>query len=293
MEEPELRMRLVTYNIQYGIGRDGNFDIDRVAASVAAADIIALQEVSRGIDRNAGADLVALLRDRLPGHFSAFAAGMDVDGGSAIVDGRAVNRRRQFGNMVFSRWPILATRNLLLPRSRSFDRGNLQRAALEALIVTPLGPLRVYSLHLDHLNHEERIRQISHLKERVLAYPMEGGAITGAGEYGSPEPPHPEDFVLLGDFNMTPESPEYVLMVGGPDYSEGRQIVAHHPVDASLVDGERPDQSVSWIDSRQPEKRGRLDYCFVSAGLAARVRRAWIDGDAEGSDHLPVWVEME
>lgn len=283
-------MRLVTYNVQYGIGRDGKFDLGRIAARVEAADIIALQEVARGVDQNGGADLVALLSDLLPRHFPVFAAGMDVDGGSAIVDGRAVVRRRQFGNMVFSRWPILATRNLLLPRTRSFDRGNLQRAALETLIVTPLGPLRIYSVHLDHLNHEERIRQISHLKERVFAYPMEGGAITGAAEYGSDELPHPEDFVLLGDFNMTPESPEYVLMAGGIDYAEGRQIVAHHPVDASRIDG--PQGTVSWVDTLQPEKRGRLDYCFVSAGLASRVRKAWIDSEATGSDHLPVWVEM-
>ena len=186
-------MKLVSYNIQYGMGPDGIFDPDRIAASVADADIIALQEVSRGLAQNGGADLVALLEQRLPGYFSAYAAAMDIDGGSSIVDGRAMMRRRQLGNMIFSRWPILATRNLLLPRTRSFDRANFQRSALEALIVTPLGPLRIYDVHLDHINHEERTLQIAHLKERVFAYPMEGGAITGAAEYGEPEPPHPED----------------------------------------------------------------------------------------------------
>lgn len=284
-------MRLVTYNIQYGIGRDGVVDPDRIAASVADADIIALQEVSRGLPQNGGIDLVALMEDRLPGHFAAFAAGMDVDGGSAILDGRAVTRRRQLGNMILSRWPILATRNLLLPRSRSFDRANFQRSALEALVVTPLGPLRVYDVHLDHLHCEERMLQITHLKERVFAYPMEGGAITGAAEYGEPEPPHPQDLVLLGDFNMTPDSAEYVLMAGAADYAEGRRVVAHHPVDASVIDG--PEGDVSWIDARQPERRGRLDYCFVSAGLAGHIRRSWIDAQALGSDHFPVWVEME
>jgi endonuclease/exonuclease/phosphatase family metal-dependent hydrolase len=283
-------MKLVSYNIQYGMGRDGVFDPDRIAASVVDADIIALQEVSRGLAQNGGADLVALMKDRLPGHFAAFAAAMDIDGGSGIVDGRTVTRRRQFGNMILSRWPILATRNLLLPRTRSFDRANFQRAALEALIVTPLGPLRIYDVHLDHIHHEERMLQITHLKERIFAYPMEGGAITGAAEYGEPELPHPEDFILLGDFNMTPDSPEYVLMAGGVDHAEGRRIVAHHPVDASVIDG--PEGEVSWIDTHRPERRGRLDYCFVSTGIAHRVRRSWIDTQALGSDHFPVWVEM-
>lgn len=282
-------MRLVSYNIQYGIGRDGKFDMARIAGSVRDADVIALQEVTRGLDRNGGADLVAQICDLLPGYFPAYAASVDVDAGSGIVDGRVVSRRLQFGNMVLSRWPILATRNLLLPRSRSFDRGNFQRAALEALIVTPLGPIRFYSVHLDHLHHEERLRQIRHLKERVLAYPLEGGAITGAAEYGYPEPPHPEEFVLLGDFNMTPDSPEYELMAGGTDYAMGRLTVAHHPVDASRFDD---GETVSWIDGAHPEKRSRLDYCFVSAGLAPHVRKAWIDSDAPGSDHQPVWVEM-
>lgn len=283
-------MRLVSYNIQYGIGRDGRFDLARIADSIREADIIALQEVTRGLDRNGGADLVGLLGDLLPRHFPVFGAGVDVDAGSGMADGRVVTRRLQFGNMILSRWPILAARNLLLPRTRSFDRGNLQRGALEALISTPLGPLRVYSIHLDHLHHEERLRQIRHLKERIYAYPLEGGAVTGAVEYGSPELPHPEDFVLLGDFNMTPDSPEYELMAGGIDYAQGRLTVAHHPVDASRIDG---GETVSWIDSQHPERRSRLDYCFVSAALASRVRKAWIDSDATGSDHLPVWVEME
>lgn len=282
-------MRLVSYNIQYGIGRDGQFDIGRIAESVRNADVIALQEVTRGLDRNGGADLVALLTEVMPGHFPIFAASVDVDAGSQMVDGRVVSRRLNFGNMILSRWPILAVRNLLLPRTRSFDRGNFQRAALEVLVVTPLGPLRIYSVHLDHLHHEERLRQIRYLKERVYAYPIEGGAITGAGEYGYPEPPHPEDFILLGDFNMTPGSPEYELLVGGVDYAEGRLRVAHHPVDASRIDD---GETVSWVDSKRPERRGRLDYCFVSAGLAPRVRKAWIDSDSTGSDHQPVWVEM-
>lgn len=36
---------LVTYNIQYGLGRDGVYDIARIAGEIESADIIALQEV--------------------------------------------------------------------------------------------------------------------------------------------------------------------------------------------------------------------------------------------------------
>ncbi len=37
----------------------------------------------------------------------------------------------------------------------------------------------------------------------------------------------------------------------------------------------------------------RIDYVYVIADLAGRVCAARIDDDAQGSDHQPVWVELE
>ncbi len=37
----------------------------------------------------------------------------------------------------------------------------------------------------------------------------------------------------------------------------------------------------------------RLDYCFVSAALAGRITAAGIDTEAAGSDHQPIWVEID
>lgn len=286
-------MKLVTYNIQYGIGRDGKYDLDRIAAAVDGADIIALQEVTRNFPRNNGVDMVADLCALLPDYFAVFAPGMDIDFG--IMDkGKPVNGKRlQFGNMVLSRWQIASTRNLLLPRTRTYTMGNFQRAALETLIISPSGPLRFYSVHLDHINHDERIMQVRHLKERVLAYPLEGGGITGAVEYGFPEPPCPEEFVLMGDFNFRPGRAEYIEMTGAPDSVFGHRIVAHNPVDAARLADDGPEETTSWFDPADPSRRARLDYCFVSAGLAPRVKKEWIDDAAEGSDHMPVWVEMD
>jgi endonuclease/exonuclease/phosphatase family metal-dependent hydrolase len=286
-------MKLVTYNIQYGIGRDGKFDLGRIAACLAGADIICLQEVTRNFPRNGGGDLVAGLTALLPDYFHVFGAAMDVDFGAIAANGKPANNRLHFGNMVLSRWPIASSRNLLLPRSRRFNRGNLQRSALEALVMAPSGPLRVYSVHLDHVNLEERAAQIRHLKERVQAYPVEGGAITGSAEYGFAEPPCPEEFVLMGDFNMVAGSPEYVLMTGAVDDAEGRQIVVHHPVDVYSLAGGVPPGSASWLSDEHPEKNRLIDFAFVHASLVDRVKKVWIDGDAEGSDHVPVCFEME
>ena len=40
-------MKLVTYNIQYGVGKDWKSDLGRIAQAVDGADVIALQEVVR------------------------------------------------------------------------------------------------------------------------------------------------------------------------------------------------------------------------------------------------------
>ena len=40
-------MQLVTYNIQYGTGKDGTVDLRRIASEIASADVIAMQEVDR------------------------------------------------------------------------------------------------------------------------------------------------------------------------------------------------------------------------------------------------------
>jgi endonuclease/exonuclease/phosphatase family metal-dependent hydrolase len=283
-------MKLVTYNIQYGIGRDGKFDLARIAASLEGADIVALQEVTRNFARNGGVDMVDGLAALLPEYFHAFGPAMDLDFGATDKAGRPLNKRFQFGNMILSRFPIVASRNLLLPRTHRLSRGNLQRSALEALILCPSGPLRIYSVHLDHISVTERALQICHLKERAFAYPGEGGAISGSAEYGFPELPLPQSFVLMGDFNMVRNSPEYVLMIGESDASGAHP--PHHPVDVSSLGDGLPENAVSWVDDARPQDNKLIDFAFVEASLADRVGKVWIDGETKGSDHLPLWFDL-
>jgi endonuclease/exonuclease/phosphatase family metal-dependent hydrolase len=132
--------------------------------------------------------------------------------------------------------------------------------------------------------------QISHLKERAFAYVGEGGAISGSAEYGFPEPPRPQGFVLMGDFNMDRFSPEYALMTGEQD--DATQAVGTDPIDVYSLDSCLPDGAVSWVDDAKPEDNRLIDFAFVEASLAGRVGKVWIDREAKGSDHLPVWFEL-
>jgi endonuclease/exonuclease/phosphatase family metal-dependent hydrolase len=286
-------MKFVSFNIQYGIGLDGVCDPKRIAAALSGADIIALQEVSRNLPKNSQADLPAIFSDLLCDYFPAFGAGADTDAGSEIINGTAFVRRMQFGNMMLSRHPILDTRNILLPRSRTYGMLNLQRSALETLIAAPLGPIRVYSVHLDHRSPGERIAQIQFLRDRATLYGIEGGGVSGGGELGFPDMPHTDDFVIMGDFNMLPESPEYVAMAGPKDVHYGRTPRANQPTDALGHLGKRGADAFTWEEPGRPEIRQYLDYCFVSGSLVHRLKDGWVDEACIASDHKPVWLEIE
>ena len=288
-------MKFVSYNVQYGVGMDGRFDPERIAHEVQHADIIAFQEVTRGYPKNSHIDLVERFAGLFPDHFHVYGAPCDVLLGVSTEHGKRVETRLQFGNMILSRWPILATRHLLLPRTRTIDQLNLQRGALEAVIATPSGALRVYSTHLDHISPDERIAQLTFLKERIINFVAEGGALTGAAGQGLADPPLPDDFVLMGDFNMEPGSPEYISMVGHSDRFYGRALRPNQPVDALDHLGKLSPGSYTWAEppGSSDMMRMHLDHCFVSCGLAPRVKNAWVDNDARGSDHFPLWVEVE
>lgn len=288
-------MKLVSYNVRFGVGLDGRYDPARIAANLEGADVVALQEVTRGFFRNGHADMPADLAPLFPGYYKRFAPACDVTLEAGLdAEGRAFERRLQFGNMILSRHPILASRVLLLPRGRTRERMNMQRCALEAVIAAPAGPLRVYCLHLDHVSADERLAQIAFLNERIHGFRLEGGALSGGGEYGMADPPLPEEYVVLGDFNMLPDSIEYDAFAGRATPGFGRPLRYDRPADALDRLGRLSPETHSWM---LPTDEGPItalfDYAFVHCDLAPRLRDAFIDTKAEGSDHFPLWLELE
>lgn len=188
-----------------------------------------------------------------------------------------IERRFRFGNGVISRWPIVGARGHLLPRRRTDERLNLQRGALEVVIGTPEGAMRFYSVHLDHIDPQERLHQVAALKRIALDYSSFGGALSGVASLGFAEPPRPDEFILMGDFNFEPGSVEYRAMLDG----------------GVVVDVSAADPSLTYFDPRKEEPSQRLDFCFASPGLAARIRSTNVDIHAAGSDHRPIWVTID
>jgi endonuclease/exonuclease/phosphatase family metal-dependent hydrolase len=288
-------MKLVTYNIQYGRGRDGHFDLARIAASVDGADVIALQEVERHWQRSGVEAQPEALAELLGDYYWVYGAGVDLDASERGADGRPVNRRRQFGNMLLARRPIASSRNHLLPKYASLGPMSLQRSALEGLIDVGSRLVRFHSVHLTHLSAETRLPQVDALLAIHRNAPVEGAALSGSDlkqEWtldGLP-PPMPGEAIFMGDFNMEFDSEEYTRIVGPVSPYGGRVTNPHGFVDAWVETGH---ELASGVTAAIHGRDVRIDYCFVSAALRAGLRSARIDSEADGSDHQPVWVEID
>lgn len=286
-------MKCVTYNIQYGLGADGCFDLARIASEVAEADIIAMQEVDRFWKRSGMVDSPALLSHHLPEHHYVYGANLDMDA-SFEANGRIQHRRKQFGTLILSRYPILSSRNFHLPKWGDRRHHSIQQGILEAVIDTPLGPIRFYSVHLSHLCGETRMPQVERMLQIIRTAPEEGGAWCGghpdpdSGWVEEAEPPMPNELVLMGDMNFAVGSEEYDRVVGGTAPGFGRLTNRVGLLDAWTLAGHEESSG-----NTHPNANARIDHTFVSATLADRVTSCFIDDSTQGSDHWPVWTEFQ
>ncbi|MSO93820.1 MAG: hydrolase [Rhodospirillales bacterium] len=288
-------MRFASYNVQYGTGKDGRVDLARIAAEIGDADVIALQEVDCFFERSGNVDQARAFAALFPEHHWVFGAGLDVDASLSDASGRLVHRRRRFGNMLLARWPILSSRNHLLPKDGLVRQVSLQRSAIEGVIAPPGGPIRVYSVHLAHASAPERVRQVERLKEILMGAPSAGGVISGrdvkpAWLSGAAPPPMPCSAVVMGDFNATSDTREYEILCGAVDPRHGRLTTIEGLVDAWVAAGNDVGAGTTFRRDGAPV---RIDYIFVTPELAGGVRSAAIGSAAVGSDHQPIFAEIE
>lgn len=254
-------LRVLTYNIHHGEGRDGRFDLARTADVIrgAGADLVALQEVDRTTTRSAGVDQLGELA-RLLGMHAEFGKAMDFQGGG-------------YGVAVLSRWPIASAQNGALPQVA----GHEPRTALTVRVHAGReGPwVRFTTTHLDETREPEaRLHQVRGLLN-LLA-----------------DDPEPLD-ILTGDFNArletdvmlaldehwtnaVPEGPQGPA----PGAAQGLGVGAPPPVGP---DG-RP---------LQPRRGPRGDFVLFRPSGAWRVVESRAIDDVVASDHRPVLTVLE
>ena len=270
-------MLFCTYNIHYGVGSDGKYDVPRIADAIADADIMCLQEVTRGFPDNNYADHTAEIGKRLNRYYR-FHGPMEADASTVAADGAITSRRRSFGNAIVSRWPILWSRGVMLPKARMSDTFDLQRGYIEAAIAVPSGPLRIYCTHLSHVSPKQRLPQVEALMAAVHDAADRGATWDATASqtflFQEPSLPVPRSAIVAGDFNFTPAHPEYPAATA-------------HLKDTWRAAGHTEEE----VDSFPRE--GRIDHVLVTPDLVAKVKRAWIGTGIVASDHWPVFVEFD
>jgi endonuclease/exonuclease/phosphatase family metal-dependent hydrolase len=265
---------IVTWNIQNGRGCDGVTDlarIARVAQAMGESDVLCFQEIARRDPAfGGGADQVAELEGLFPGFQAIF--------GPTLVRGE-----RQYGNMILSRLPVLQVFNHLLPHPAEGGFKHMQRQAIEAVVETRAGPLRVVTTHLEYYSDAHRAAQVA----RLRAIHEEVAANEASPAKAAPSPydtvPRPASLVLCGDFNIQPDDAEYAQLFQAPLVDAWR----------SARPGETDPPTTGLFDRVQWPKGGHCrDYFAVTPDMARRIAAIEADLVTDASDHQPVRLEL-
>jgi endonuclease/exonuclease/phosphatase family metal-dependent hydrolase len=209
---PARAVRVLTWNLHFGFDVRGWNDLEGVARAVEAtgADVVGLQEVSRGWYVNGSTDMLAWLQRRLRMPHARFAGASDPI----------------WGNAVLSRYPIVAAEVVRLPR----DGAPLRRSALR--VELDLGTGRRLHVVVTHLHHREgpdgiraRLAQLRPLLARVAGQPAT---------------------VLMGDFNAEPGSPE-IGLVRAAGLGDAFTAGGGGPADELTWPSDRPDRRIDYL----------------------------------------------
>ena len=282
-------MNLITWNIQWGRGCDGRVDFTRIvdtAMAAADADVLCFQEVGRnypGLPGSSGEDQFEEIARRLPQHSKIEGVATDV----LAPDGT----RRQFGNAIYSRLPVVQLFRHLLPWPADPKIPGMQRIAIEAVLQAKHSLVRVTTTHLEYYSKRQRMAQVERLRELHAEASSHANDVVQRKKVGDPfeTMPRPAAGILTADFNFRADSREYRRITAPFDG-------ATQPFcDAWTVrHGDKPhDATLGVFDHEQWPVPYCCDFIFVSADLAPHVEDVRVDLKTDASDHQPVVLVLD
>jgi endonuclease/exonuclease/phosphatase family metal-dependent hydrolase len=283
-------VKLITWNIQWGLGLDGRVSLERIvetARGLADFDVLCMQEIADnfpGLEGSSGEDQFSELAELLLPEYRLYAAfGVDVaaEGG----------RRRRFGNAIATRYSALSIRRHALPWPPDPGKESMPRVAVELTVQAPMGPLRITTSHLEYYSDLQRRAQALRLRHLHDEACQRARDAVDAAAKGTPfdSIPQTKSAIVCGDFNFPPENAAYTeiqatLPSGSPRLHDAWPLVhGHHPHTPTFC-----------VHSKN---YGKSPYCcdfvFVSDDMADRVHAIDVDSTTQASDHQPVVVEID
>jgi endonuclease/exonuclease/phosphatase family metal-dependent hydrolase len=172
-----VRLRVMTYNVHVGTGMDKKLDLARIAEVInrERPDLVALQEVDRGVERTGRVDQIKEL-SRLTKMDYAFAHNLNYQGG-------------QYGVAVLSRTPILSIDHRRYQHLREAERRGFIRVEVE------FGGRRIHFVNT-HLDYQHADNRLFEARQMLAALPARGLPV-----------------IVAGDFNDEPKGSTYRLML--------------------------------------------------------------------------------
>ncbi len=173
-------IKVMTYNLHYGIGMDGKFDPSRIAQFVDSKDIdvVGFEELSHDFIMNTGADFASLLCLEMKKRGYVYHAFSDIYGAGLF-------------NGIFSKYPI-----------KSFESYKvnptvvLLRTVVKATIEINGQLVDVFDTHLTHIYEDrtnpERVKQVEFILDLIKQASNK--------------------IILMGDFNSLPDWPEIIAI---------------------------------------------------------------------------------
>lgn len=272
-------MEILSWNIQAAKGVDETVSVERICTEIKSfsrADVICLQEVLN----TSGSDQRDEIASHFPDHTVVF---------GAAIDRKHQNCRLQFGNMVLSRLPIAQIVHHKLPQPPEPQVKHMPRQAIEVILETGKGLLRVTTLHLDYFAQQQRTAQVKYLVHHHseccsrFRRPSPQG---GDGQFM--QLAETADAVYCGDFNLTVDSEDYHTMINNGRSDQlvdcWRQVQGSKPHDPTCGIFDQ----VQWTEG--PHCR---DFFFATAKIADRLSGMEVNTTTAASDHQPLKIVVD
>ena len=280
-------MRVVSWNIRWGSGKDGRIRIHAIIDVLRKLnpDVICLQEVASNHPELQGSASANQFR-QLSGAFGGYHAVAEPT--SEIYQN---NLPRQFGNLLLSKYRITQVHRHLLPWPPDPDNpAGMPRGLIETVLEAPGGKVRVLTTHLEYYSPVQRLAQIRQIKylhweacERARIFQPDP-SLDAPFQLGF----RPGSAIYCGDFNCTPGSPAYEELLA-PEEGIALPLVdawaATHPDIARA-----PTAGLHGFD--WPDKPDCYDYFFVTSDLAPRLREVEVLSETAASDHQPIVLDI-
>ncbi|MEC3908236.1 endonuclease/exonuclease/phosphatase family protein [Tamlana sp. 2201CG12-4] len=226
-------LKVMSFNIRHCTNKDGKLNMQRTAEAIthAGPNIVLLQEVDNKTGRSEGKDQAAEL-GKLTGMEHVFGKAINFNGG-------------EYGVAVLSKFPIVKSKNILLP----YKQGTEQRTALWVALKVGKDTLTVVTTHLESgreaIDFETRLLQVKDIKEQILA--------------------HPHPVILGGDLNSHPDFPGFLFLKSFMKPSDKEPYTPTYP-------GIDPWVKIDYILMYKPERFTVLDYEVVDNELVSDHR---------------------